>query len=62
MSSISNDSLFWTVNHTSIFRDSELNVCKKIWFFGEISYRLPNGLSGASAYWILNLADNVTMN
>ena len=29
---------------------SELNVFKNIWFVGEISNKLPNGLFGANVY------------
>ena len=47
-SSISNSWLFWSVNDSSIAWNSELNVCKKIWFFREISNRLPNGLFGTT--------------
>ena len=45
--SISKDS---SVNHTPIFWNSELNVFKKIWFFGEIFNRLPNGLFWINVY------------
>ena len=50
LSSISNDWLFWSVDLTSIAWNSELNVFKKIWFFGEISNKLPNGLFGTNVY------------
>ena len=50
MSSISNGWLFRSVNHTSMAWNSELNVLKKIWFFGEISNKLPNGLLGTDVY------------
>ena len=50
LSSISNDWLFWSVDLTSIAWNSELNVFKKIWFFGEISNKLPNGLFGKNVY------------
>ena len=30
--------------------NSELNVFKNIWFFGEISIKLPNGLLRANVY------------
>ena len=46
LSSISNGWMFWFVNHTSISWNSELNVFKKILFFGEISNKLPNDLLG----------------
>ena len=50
MSSISNGWLFRSVNHTSMAWNSELNVLKKIWFFGEISNKLSNGLLGTDLY------------
>ena len=31
-------------------RNSELNIFEKIWFFGEVSNRLPNDLFGANVY------------
>ena len=46
--SISSGWLFWSVNDTSTDLNSELNVFKKIWFFGEISNKLPNGLFGTN--------------
>ena len=52
MSSISNGWLFWSVNHTSMVWNSELNVFKKIWFAGEISNRIPNGLFETNVYKI----------
>ena len=50
LSSISNDWLFWSVINTSMVWNYELNVNKKIWFAGEISNRLPNGLFGTNVY------------
>ena len=50
LSSASNDWLFWSVNHTLISSYSELNVFKKIWFVGEISNKLLNGLFGTNVY------------
>ena len=49
-SSVSNDWLFWSVNHTSIARNSELNVFKTIWAFG-----LPNGFLEQMYTKLLNL-------
>ena len=49
MSSISNYWLFWSVSCTSMSGNSELNVFKKIWFVGEISNKLSNGLFGTKA-------------
>ena len=50
MSSISNGWLFWSVNHTSMTWNSELNVFKGITFVGEISIKLSNGLFGTNVY------------
>ena len=50
LSSISNGGLFRSVNHTLIAWNSQLNVFKKIWVFGEISNRLPNGLFETNVY------------
>ena len=41
---------FWSVNHTSIYENSELNVIKNINFFGEISNNWTNDLLGANVY------------
>ena len=40
--------IIWSVNHTSIAGNSELNVFKKIWFFGGICNKLTNGLFGTN--------------
>ena len=50
MSSISNGWLFWSKTHTSIVWNCELNVFKEIWFFEEISNKLPNGLLRTNVY------------
>ena len=50
LSSIFNGCPFLSVNHTSIDWNSELNVFKKVWFFGETSNNLPNGLFGTNIY------------
>ena len=47
-SSVSNVWLFWYVSHTSITWNSDLNVFKKIWLFGDISDRLLNDLFGTN--------------
>ena len=39
-----------TTKHTSMAWNSELNVFKKIWLFGKISNKLPNGLFGTNIY------------
>ena len=50
LSSISSGLDFWLVNHTSIYRNSELKVFKDIKFFDEISNNWPNDLLGANVY------------
>ena len=50
LSSISNGWLFLSVHNTSTTWNSELNVFIKIWFVGEISNKLRNGLSGTNVY------------
>ena len=50
LSSISNGWLFWSVNHTSMAWNSELNAFGKIWFFGEIFNELWNDLFGTNVY------------
>ena len=66
MSSVPNGWLFQSVNYTSISWNSELNVFRKIWFFGEISDKLPNGLFGTNVYKTLEscliIVENITMN
>ena len=52
--SISNGWLFWSINHNSKAENSELNVFKKKWFFGEIFYKLPDGLFGTNVYQTLD--------
>ena len=50
LSSISNGWLFSFVNHTSMAWNSGLNVFEKIWRFGELFNKLPNGLFGTNVY------------
>ena len=50
LSSISNGWLFWSVNHSSVCEDSELNIFKKIENLGEVSNRIPNCLLGTNVY------------
>ena len=50
LSSVSNGWLFWSVNHTSMVWNSELNVFKGIKLVGVIFIELPNGLFGRNAY------------
>ena len=49
-SSISSGLEFWSVNHTSIYDNSESNVFKNINFLGEISTNWPNDLLGINVY------------
>ena len=42
--SISSSLEFWSVNHTSIYENSELVVLKNVTFFGEISSDWTNYL------------------
>ena len=41
---------FWSVNYTSIYHNSELNVFKTIKCLGEISNNWPNDLLGTNRY------------
>ena len=50
LSSISGDLEFWSVNHTSIYENSELKVFKNIKFVGEISSNLLNNLLVTNVY------------
>ena len=53
LSSISSGLGFWSVNQTSIYENSELNVFKNINFFEEISSNWPNYLLVINVYKIL---------
>ena len=50
LSSISSGFEFWSVKHTSIYENSELNVFKSIKFFGEICSNWPNDLLETNVY------------
>ena len=50
LSSISSGFEFWSLNHTSVYRNSELNVFKNIKLLDEISNNYPNDLSGTNVY------------
>ena len=50
VSSISRALEFWSVNHTSIYENSESNVFKNIKFLGEISNYWPKKLLGTNVY------------
>ena len=53
LSSISGGLGFWSVNQTSIYENSELNVFKNMNFFEEISSNWPNYLLVINVYKIL---------
>ena len=50
LSSTSRDLEFWSVNHTSIYENFELNVFQNVRFFDEISSNWPNDLLGTNIY------------
>ena len=50
LSSISRGLEFWSVDHTSIYKNSESIVVKNIKFSGEISNNWPNDLLGTNVY------------
>ena len=50
LSSTSRGLEFWSVNHTSIYENFELNVFQNIRFFDEISSNWPNDLLGTNIY------------
>ena len=50
LSSIPSGLEFWSVNHTSIYENSESKVFKNIRFLGEISSDWPNDLLGINVY------------
>ena len=50
LSSISSRWLFWSVNHTSIYVNSELNVFKGMKYVGASSTKLQKGLLGTNVY------------
>ena len=50
LSSISSGLEFWLRNHTSIYRNSELDVFKNIRFLVEISYNWPKDLLETNMY------------
>ena len=55
LSFISRGLEFWSVNHTSIYENSDLKIFKNINFFGEISSNWPNDLLGRNVYKVLEL-------
>ena len=50
LSSIFRGLEFWSVNHTSIYENSESNVFKNIKLLSEISNNWPNDLLGINVY------------
>ena len=48
--SISSGLEFWSVNNTSIYKNSESNVFKNIKFSGEMFSNWPNYLLGINVY------------
>ena len=50
LSSVYSGLQFWSVNYTSIYENSELNVLKNITYLGEISSNWPNDLLGINVY------------
>ena len=48
LSSTSSGLEFWSVNHTSVYENSELEVFKNINFFSEISSYWPDDLLGTN--------------
>ena len=50
LSSISIGLEFWSVNHTSIYENSESKVIENMTFSGEISNKWPNELLGTNVY------------
>ena len=50
LSSVSSGLEFWSLNHTSIYENSELNVFENIKCLGKISSNWPNDLLGINVY------------
>ena len=48
--SVSSDLEYWSVNHTSIYENSELKIFKNITFGGEILNNWPNDSLGTNWY------------
>ena len=51
LSSISSGLEFWSVNHTSVYENSLLNIFKNIKLLGEISSTWPNDLVGVNVQY-----------
>ena len=50
LSSIYSALEFWSVSHTSMYKNSELKVLKNIKFWGKTCNNWPNGLLGPNIY------------
>ena len=50
LSSISSGLEFWSINHTSIYENSNFNNFENIKVLGETSSNWPNNLLGINAY------------
>ena len=50
LSSISMSLEFWSVNHTSVYENSEFKFFKIVKYLGEISNNWLNGLLGTNVY------------
>ena len=57
LSSISSGFEFWSVNHTLIYENSDLNIFENIIFFRELSSNWPNELLGINVYKTLEFFD-----
>ena len=62
LTSISSSWILWSVNHTSIFENYDLNVFKDMKFVGAIYDKLPNGFLEQMYTKLLNLVDNIVNN
>ena len=58
LSSISSGLELWSVNHTSMYENSELNVFTNITFLGEISNNWPNVYQEQMYTRLLDFVDN----
>ena len=58
LSSISSGLELWSVNHTSMYENSELNVFTNIKFLGKISNNWPNVYQEQMYTRFMNFVDN----
>ena len=54
LSSVSSNLKFWSVNHNSIYENSESNFFKNVLCLGEISDNWPKDLLGTNVYKTFN--------